>query len=149
MYFPIRLLLLFFFFFFFLSLFFFLSRKRNEYTRYIYEIVLDRKNVSLRMETLGLARHAAIFSSLSSYHFLFRPEREREMSHPIFLATKRRKEAESETRKFDKSLKINSYTTGWRRQIFPNFLSTFESLALVLKTRDSFFHLDPSCQKSR
>lgn len=117
--FSIRLLLLFSFFFSFL----FLQSETNIPDTFM-KLFSTEKNVLLRIETLGQPLVTRPFSP-RRLSFLFRPETQRERERCVIRHFEQQKEGRKngiETRKFDKSLKINffvyTYTTGWRHHFF-------------------------------
>lgn len=119
---------------FFFLFFFFISPKRNEYTRYIYEIVLDRKKCpSKNRNTWTTARHAAIFSSSLIIFISTRDtEREREMCHPTFRATKRRTEERNRDEKVWQEFKNQLLRVHVHDRLAPPFFPNFSSTRNLL-----------------
>lgn len=129
------------FFFFFLSFSFFISKAKRIYQIHLWNCSRP-KNVSPRIETLGLARHATIFSSFSLIIFYF-DQREKCL---IRRGTKKRTEERNPDEKVWQEFKNQPLCPVVGATVSSKFLINL--LWLSFWKHEIFFHLDPSCQES-
>ena len=127
--------------FFFLSFSFFISKAKRIYQIHLWNCSRP-KNVSPRIETLGLARHATIFSSFSLIIFYF-DQKEKCL---IRRGTKKRTEERNPDEKVWQEFKNQPLCPVVGATVSSKFLINL--LWLSFWKHETFFHLDPCCQES-